>query len=244
MKKKVTSHKVSSKKPRAKTKSLKSKKLGLKIYLFRHGISKYNRDHKFTGIYDSKLTRKGKKNAKTIALKLKDKTFQVAIRTRLSRSKNTLRPVLKYHPECKVIFEDDRMIERNYGELQGMKHDDFIDMVGMQLYDLKVHGDFMADLEPAYQKRMKNFLGKEEYEAIHRGFNVRPPGGESFADVEIRVKDFIKDLKIFMKKNSVNVAISAHGNSIRLFRRIIEGASKEETVSWFIPYDKVYTYII
>ena len=45
-----------------------------------------------------------------------------------------------------------------------------------------------------------------------------------------------------MKKNKVNVMISAHGNSIRLFRKIMEKASKKETTSWFIPYDKVYEY--
>jgi bisphosphoglycerate-dependent phosphoglycerate mutase len=62
--------------------------------------------------------------------------------------------------------------------------------------------------------------------------------------VEKRVGSFVKDLKVFMKKNNVSVAISAHGNSIRLFRKIMEKASIAETVKWFIPYDKVFTYEI
>jgi bisphosphoglycerate-dependent phosphoglycerate mutase len=45
-----------------------------------------------------------------------------------------------------------------------------------------------------------------------------------------------------MKDNNVSVAISAHGNSIRLFRKIVEKASIKETVKWFIPYDKVFVY--
>ena len=65
-------------------------KKGLKIYLFRHGQSRYNRSHRFTGTHDSKLTHKGKKHAKIIAEKLKNKTFEVAVRTSLSRSRNTL----------------------------------------------------------------------------------------------------------------------------------------------------------
>jgi DNA gyrase subunit B len=48
----------------------------------------------------------------------------------------------------------------------------------------------------------------------------------------------------YIEKNKVNVAISAHGNSIRLFRKIMEKASKEEAVKWVIPYDDYYEYEI
>jgi len=213
-----------------------------KIYLFRHGKTTFNRDGRFTGHMDSKLTVEGRKHADIIAKKLKNKIFEVAIHTRLSRSKDTLKPVLKYHPECKLILEDDRMIERSYGELQGMTHEQFIDKIGKRSYDLRIHGDAIENLEPKLRDKVEEFLGKEEYRAIHRGYNVAAPGGESFADVEKRVKSFIKDLKKFMRKNKVNVAISAHGNSIRLFRKIMERAPRNEVVNWFIPYDKVFEY--
>ena len=70
----------------------------LKIYLFRHGQTTYNRDQMFTGFHNPKLTKLGVKQAKIIAKKLKNKKFQVAIYTRLVRSQQTLREVLKYHP--------------------------------------------------------------------------------------------------------------------------------------------------
>ena len=185
----------------------------LKIYLFRHGQTTYNRDGIFTGFKDSKLTALGKKQARVVARKLKEKKFEVAIYTRLSRSKDTLRFVLKGHEECKRLIKDDRMIERSYGKLSGKTHSTII----------------------------KKY-GQEKYDAWHRGFNCRPPRGESFADVEKRVRDFIKWLKKFMKKENVNVAISAHGNSIRLFRRIWEGLSVKETEELSVPYDTVFTY--
>ncbi|MEA3248314.1 MAG: histidine phosphatase family protein [Nanoarchaeota archaeon] len=213
-----------------------------KIYLFRHGQTTFNRDGRFTGQMEARLTDEGKKHAKTIAKKLKNKKFQVAIRTHLSRSKNTLKPVLKYHPECKLILEDDRMIERSYGELQGTTHEQFIDRIGEQSYDLRVHGDAIENLEPNLKEKVEEFLGKEEYKAIHRGYNVAAPGGESFMDIEKRVMSFIGNLKKFMRKNKVNVAISAHGNSIRLFRKIMERAPKKSVIGWFIPYDKVFEY--
>jgi len=192
-----------------------SKMAKYKIYIFRHGQTYYNRDGIFTGWKDSKLTPLGIKQARTLAKKLKNKKFQAAFYTRLSRSKQTLREVLKYHPECKKLIEDNRMIERSYGRLEGKHHSTIIRKYGLK-----------------------------QYNAWHRGFDIRPPGGESFADVEKRVRSFIKDLKKFIKKNKVNVAISAHGNSIRLFRKIMERAPKSKAVKWEIPYDKYFEYTI
>ena len=218
------------------------KKEKLKVYLFRHGQTYYNKKGYFTGWKDSELTPKGIQNAKTIAKKLKNKKFQVAIYTKLSRSKDTLKYVLKYHPECKKVLEKNQMIERSYGNLEGQKHDTFIEKLGKKAYDLRVEGDAIENLSPAKRKKVEKFLGTEEYDIIHRGWNTPPPGGESFAMVEKRVKVFIKWLKKYMKEHKVSVAISAHGNSIRLFRYIVEKTSIPETVKWFIPYDKVFTY--
>jgi len=182
------------------------------IYLFRHGQTAYNRDKRFTGFHDPQLTKLGIKQAKKVAEKLKNKKFQVAIFTRLKRSKQTLNEVLKYHPECSTLLKDDRMIERNYGKLNGITHE--------------------------------NFIRIEKFKIIHRSYNIAPPNGESFAMVETRVKSFIKDLKKIIKKKKCNVVISAHGNSIRIFRKIIEKASPKKAIKWNIPYDKFYEYKI
>jgi len=186
-----------------------------KIYLFRHGETFYNEKGIFTGWKDAKLSPRGIKSAKKIAIKLKKKKFEIAFYTRLSRSKDTLKEVLKFHPECKKLIMDDRMIERDYGVLDGTSHEDFMRKVG-----------------------------KGGYKIIHRGFNIKAPKGESFAMVEKRVKSFVKDLKKIMKKENVNVAISSHGNSIRLFRKIMEKATRKQTVGWKIPYDKYYEYSV
>lgn len=190
-------------------------KEGLKIYIFRHGQTEFNRDNKFTGFYDAKITRTGLEDAKIVAQRLKDKKFNVAFRTSLSRSKDTLKEVLKFHPECKEIIEDDRIVERNYGQLNGKTHLEIV-----------------------------NQFGIEKYDQWHRSWDIRPPKGESFKDIEKRVKTFIVYLKKFMKENNTNVAISAHGNSIRLFRKIMEGLSIKQTCEIYIPYDKVYEYTL
>ena len=215
-----------------------------KIYLFRHGRTEYNVKGLFCGHKHTRLVLRGKRDAKKVAKKLKNKNFQVAFHTSLPRSKETLKYVLKFHPECKKILVDDRIIERSYGDLEGTTHKQFINKIGKRSYDLRVEGDAIENLSPKLKKKAEKFLGEEEYNAIHRGYNVAAPNGESFADVEKRVGDFIKYLKKFIRKNKCNIAISAHGNSIRLFRKIMEKATIKETVNWFIPYDKYFEYTI
>jgi 2,3-bisphosphoglycerate-dependent phosphoglycerate mutase len=220
------------------------KRKKLHIYLFRHGKTAYNSKGIFTGWRDPPLNKEGIKDAKIFAKKLKDKTFGVAFCTTLSRSRYTLKEVLKFHPECEKIIEDNRMIERSYGILEGMSHEWFIEKVGKHEFDLKVYGDAIENLHPKIRWKIVDLLGEEEYNLIHRGWKTAPPYGESFEEVGKRVKRFIKYLLKYMRKHQVNVVISAHGNSIRLFRHIMEKSTIKETCSWFIPYDKVYEYEI
>ncbi len=185
------------------------------IFLFRHGQTCFNRDKIFTGWLDSKLTPLGIQQAKVIGNLLKDKTIDLAYQTRLSRSIDTLKEVLVFHPECKQILTDDRMIERSYGNLSGHTHVETIAKYGQDMFD-----------------------------KWHRGWQDKADNGESFADVEVRVGDFIADLKAKYSGQNLGISVSAHGNSIRLFRKIMEKASIEDTVSWTIPYDQFFQYEI
>ena len=124
----------------------------LHIYLFRHGQTYFNRDKIFTGWKDSKLTPLGKRQAQKIAKKLKNKKFQVAYQTRLSRSRNTLKEVLKYHPECKEVIEDDRMIERCYGKLQKRSQKEFMEEIDQTIIKVmeKKYGKMRRDVKDKF----------------------------------------------------------------------------------------------
>jgi len=187
----------------------------LRIYLFRHGQTYFNRDKRFTGWKDSTLTPQGIEDAKKVAQKLKGKKIDVAFCSHLSRSKDTLKAVLKYHPECKTIIVNDKIIERSYGKLQGL-----------------------------YHKTIIAKYGKEKYDLWHRAYDIPPPGGESVKMVEKRVMEFIKYLIPFMKREKVNVAISAHGNSMRPFRRYFENLTIEQMGKIENPWDDYFEYTI
>ena len=86
------------------------------IYILTHCQSCYNNLGIFTGRVDSVLTQKGHKHAKRLAKQLKNASIDIAFVSPLTRTKQTLKHILKYHPETK-IFVDDRIIERDYGKL-------------------------------------------------------------------------------------------------------------------------------
>ena len=185
------------------------------IYLFRHGQSEFNLTKTFTGWLDANLTPLGIEQAKNLGIMLRDKKIDIAYTSRLTRAQDTLKEVLVYHPECLQTIIDDRMIERSYGILSGHTHQETIEKYGQEQFDL-----------------------------WHRGWEDKAQDGESFADVELRVQDFINYLKTSYSGRDIGIAISAHGNSIRLFRKIMEDASIADTVSWTIPYDQYFEYTI
>jgi len=216
----------------------------LYIYLFRHGQTYFNRDKRFTGWKDSKLTPQGVKDAKKVAQKLKKKKFQVAYQTRLSRSKDTLKYVIKFHPECKKIITDDRMIERSYGKLQGKSHKEFVKQEGTDTYKTLLQWHKIDHLKGREKKEFIQKTGEAELKIIRRSYDIPPPGGESVKMVEKRVNSFIKDLLKKMKKEKINVAISAHGNSMRPFRKYFEKLSIKQMMELENPWDDYFEYTI
>lgn len=185
------------------------------IYLFRHGQTENNLKKIFTGWHDSPLTELGIEQAKNLGKLLENKKINLAITSRLKRAQDTLKEVLVYHPECLETIIDDRIIERSYGDLETHSHQETIEK-----------------------------YGQEQFDKWHRGWIDKANNGESFADVETRVKDFINDLRSRHYEANTGIAISAHGNSIRLFRKIMESAPVEEVISWTIPYDRYFEYQI
>ncbi len=88
----------------------------LNLYVLIHTESRYNQKRLFSGHIDSVLTSKGHNQAESLAKKLFKKKIELAFTSPLKRAKQTLKHILKYHPETKV-FIDKRIIERDYGKL-------------------------------------------------------------------------------------------------------------------------------
>ena len=87
-------------------------------------------------------------------------------------------------------------------------------------------------------------MAKSVYDIYHRSYDIPPPGGESIKMVEKRVNAFIKDLLKKMKKEKINVAISAHGNSMRPFRKHFEKLTQEQMMKLENPWDDYFEYTV
>lgn len=110
------------------------------------------------------------------------------------------------------IIKDDRIRERCYGDLQGNTH------LALMRQDLK------------------------SYLSYHRSYETPPPGGESIADVEVRVLPFLDMLIKKVNLEGINVAVCGGNNSLRVFRRHFEKLSVDQMLKLENPFDNYFQY--
>ncbi len=135
-----------------------------KIFVFRHGQSTDNRDRIFSGKRDVDLSPQGIKEAESVGEELQKENATKAYSSTQTRSIHTLNLVLNgFHPNVQ-IFEDERLRERDYGDLTGKNKDQVED------------------------------ANKEKFKLWHRSYETPPPKGESIKDVEERVLNFLREM--------------------------------------------------
>ena len=139
------------------------------LFIVRHGQTTYNASgtKTFTGWIDVDISEVGVEQARSIAQMLRDVPFDIAYTSRLLRATHTLELLLEPHRaagrQVPVVI-DDRIIERDYGDLSGKLHSE----IKEQFPDM--------------------------YKVWHRSYDVPPPNGESVKIVEKRVYGFIHEL--------------------------------------------------
>lgn len=90
----------------------------MKIILVRHGQAESNAEGIVGGRTDFAITQKGIIQAKKVAKRLKDEKIDAVFCSTLSRARDTLKEILKYHPEVGVVY-DDRLEEMAFGIFEG-----------------------------------------------------------------------------------------------------------------------------
>ncbi len=182
------------------------------LYIFRHGQSEDNAEMLFSGWRDAKLTEKGIQQALDLAEILKDKKIDYLISSDQLRAIDTLKHAVSLNEGAKnlEIHTDKRIRERSYGDLQGTS-------------------------------KLELFLQDENLcNEYRRSYTKRANNGESLEDVVFRVKDFIEELIPMMRENTLNVAVSCHGNSIRGFRKYFENLTPEDVTKIETPLGSDY----
>ena len=186
------------------------------LVLVRHGQSEWNKKNLFTGWKDPELTDLGVEEAIQAGNVLKEKeiNFDVMFTSDLLRAQETGRLILEQMNQSEIsIIKDQRLNERNYGDLAGLNKDD------------------------AREK-----WGAEQVHIWRRSFDVPPPGGESLKNTAERVLPYF-ELEIMPKvKEGLNILVAAHGNSLRALVMELEKISSEEIVKLEIATGDPLTY--
>ena len=117
-------------------------------------------------------------------------------------------------------------------------------MEDLKEYIVPVIEKQLGKMKRDVKSKFGDAVAKEIYDIYHRAYDIPPPGGESIKDVQIRVKSFIKDLLKKMKKEKVNIAISAHNNSMRPFRAYFEKLNRKQMMALENPWDDYFHYVI
>ncbi len=164
------------------------------LVIMRHGETSWSEAvlNKWAGWHDAKVTENGGQEAFDSGKRLYgiDLHFDFGYTSDLSRAQVTMQRFLKGFGQPDLTISSYRELrERNYGDLIGWR-----------------------------RALVEKIFGERQYKKWRRGYegnDVRPPGGENLRDVMERsipcfVENALRDIA-----NGKNVAISAHGNSLR-----------------------------
>lgn len=174
------------------------------LVLVRHGQSEWNALNLFTGWKDVGLTQKGIDEATLAGQLLKSEgiSFDIAFTSALKRAQHTLEIILAEMGQSDLeVIKDQRLNERDYGNLSGLNKDD-----------------------------ARKKWGEEQVHIWRRSFDVPPPGGESLKDTAERTLPYYDEAIVPQLIAGKTVIVAAHGNSIRSLVMRLEELSPEEIV--------------
>lgn len=145
------------------------------FYIFRHGQSSYNLAGRTQGqTNDSVLTELGKEQAANVGKKLADKGVEVILCSPLKRAEQTAH-IANEFLHLPIIF-DERFIEVNVGEIEGMHYTEIAAKFGEKYQqwrssELKYENLRFEGGESKKEVRQRVFAGLNEY-AEHSPYNT------------------------------------------------------------------------
>ena len=186
------------------------------LVLVRHGQSEWNKKNLFTGWKDPNLTDLGIEEAKKAGNLLRERglAFDIMFTSDLFRAQETGRIILEQMNLGHIeVVKDQSLNERNYGDLAGLNKD---------------------------EARVK--WGEEQVHIWRRSYDIPPPGGESLKNTAERVLPYFNSEILPKIKESQNILVAAHGNSLRALVMELEKISSDEIVKLEIATGDPLTY--
>lgn len=172
--------------------------MGMKIYLFRHGETDWNKAKRLQGQSDIPLNEFGRELAVKTAEALKGVRFDAAFSSPLCRASETAKTILA--DRKMPLISDVRLKEINFGEWEGQ--------------------EFAAAKKDEAHPLHYFFCRPERY--------IPPAGAETFQEVMERGQEFLKERILPLEGKCSNVLIVAHGAFNRALVNSIAGIPLED----------------
>lgn len=205
-----------------------------KIVLLRHGESAWNRENRFTGWTDVDLTEKGVQEAYRAGELMKKEgfAFDKAYTSYLKRAVKTLNGALDAMDQDWIPVEKDwRLNEKHYGQLQGLNKAETAAKYGDE--QVKIwRRSFDVAPEPLSEDDPRNPRFEARYAGVADG---QLPRTESLKDTIERIMPYWKETIFPELKNSGELLVVAHGNSLRGIIKHLKGISDDDIVNLNLP---------
>ena len=205
-----------------------------KLLLIRHGQSTWNLENLFTGWTDVDLTEQGRAEARQAGAEIKREGLQidVAFTSVLKRAIRTLWYILDETDRMWVPVERSwRLNERHYGALQGLNKAQTVERHGEAQVKLwRRSYDIPPPPLAIDDKRHPRF--DPRYAGIDPALL---PATESLKDTLARVLPFWNERITPALHAGRNVAVVAHGNSLRAMVKMLDDMPEAEIVELNIP---------
>lgn len=204
------------------------------MVLLRHGESEWNKENRFTGWTDIKLSEKGVGEAVEAGRVLKKEgyIFDVAYTSVLNRAIKTLWLVLEEMDLMWIpVYRCWRLNERHYGALQGFNKAETAkqqgaDQVKLWRRSYDVRPPALTPDDPGYPGNDPRYADLKEEEL---------PLTECLKDTVERFLPYWHETIAPAVRDGKRVLIAAHGNSLRALVKYLDKISDEDIVGLNIP---------
>lgn len=208
-----------------------------KLFLLRHFKSQWNKDQEFAGWVDNPLSNEGILQAKEITPKLINQNIDVIYTSSLIRNMETVIRIFEESEKYPLFIHLDKGKMKEWGNFTDLNDTDVTTYVSEKLNER-----YYGILQGLKKDEMIHRYGEEKIHLWRRNFLEKPPKGESLKDVYKRAVPFFKKYVEKDLKNRKNVLLVASHNSLRAIVKYIENISDKEIENLELPFGALINY--
>ncbi|SPN73975.1 2,3-bisphosphoglycerate-dependent phosphoglycerate mutase,phosphoglyceromutase,phosphoglycerate mutase 1 family,Histidine phosphatase superfamily (branch 1) [Chlamydia serpentis] len=210
------------------------------LILLRHGQSVWNAKNLFSGWVDIPLSQQGIEEAFCAGRMIQDLPIDCIFTSTLVRSLMTALLAMTNHSSRRVPYivhndPEGQEMSKIYNEQEEKK---MIPLYRSSALNERMYGKLQGKNKEETAKQ----FGEEQVKLWRRSYKIAPPEGESLYDTKQRTLPYFEQSILPQLKDSKNVFVSAHGNSLRSLIMDIEKLSEEEVLSLELPTGKPIVY--